>query len=240
MFISLAYHSVSDQPYAYAVTPEVFEQQMRVLQRRFTCVSLAQALAILKAGDFGKNYAVVTFDDGLQDNLKYAYPILQKLHIPAAIFVPTVYIGSHIINKTTGLRFDVLTLEEMQRLEREGLVAIESHSHTHPVLSELSEAEIREECEASFKALAPVWRERLSRCFAYPKGKYNALVQSVLRDYVSYAFGNEGVLLPGDAAELYAVPRVIIRKKDSLLRFRAMCSPWYWRAKRLKQWFKKG
>ncbi len=79
-----------------SATPALFASQMDyLLQRGFNFVSEGEILSWLETGEPLPPYAVlVTFDDGYEDNFKYAYPILRERKIPATIFLSTNHIGS--------------------------------------------------------------------------------------------------------------------------------------------------
>lgn len=102
--IILTYHRVltreelcqqSVQPGMY-VLDTVFAQQMSFVKDNFTVLSLQELLDLWQRGAWSEQarYCVVTFDDGWLDNYRYAYPVLQRLHMPATIFLPTDYVGS--------------------------------------------------------------------------------------------------------------------------------------------------
>lgn len=92
----LLYHRVNDEydPFFPAVPVAVFARQMDYLASRFHFCPLEEALARLRQRDLPDNTAVVTFDDGYRDNYLYAFPILNRLSIPATIFLATGAIGS--------------------------------------------------------------------------------------------------------------------------------------------------
>jgi peptidoglycan/xylan/chitin deacetylase (PgdA/CDA1 family) len=79
------------------VLDNVFARQMELLQQQFTIVSMQCLLDLWKKGqwDSQARYCAITFDDGWLDNYRYAYPILKRLNIPATVFLPTDYVGSH-------------------------------------------------------------------------------------------------------------------------------------------------
>src|SRR5215218_7650889 len=63
-------------------------RQLRYLRRFATIVPLTHALKTLSAGDLLPSRAVaLTFDDGYQDNLNLAVPLLQELGLPATFFL---------------------------------------------------------------------------------------------------------------------------------------------------------
>lgn len=68
---------------------EDFAQQMRYLARYYHVIPLEQCLEPRPDEPYR---AVVTFDDAYASVYHYAYPVLQELHLPATIFVPTDFI----------------------------------------------------------------------------------------------------------------------------------------------------
>jgi peptidoglycan/xylan/chitin deacetylase (PgdA/CDA1 family) len=72
------------------VTTERFEEQMRYLATNYQVVSLEEIPSARRP-----NVCAITFDDGWLDNYTNAYPVLQKYHLPATVFVATDYIGTH-------------------------------------------------------------------------------------------------------------------------------------------------
>jgi peptidoglycan/xylan/chitin deacetylase (PgdA/CDA1 family) len=91
----LAAHYV--QPGMY-VLADVFARQMQFLRENFHILSLEDLIERWQRGgglDHAGRYCVVTFDDGWLDNYLYAYPVLRRLGIPATIFLPTRFIGTH-------------------------------------------------------------------------------------------------------------------------------------------------
>jgi len=78
-------HEVGSMSVHTAVDPEVFEQQMKLIQKRV--VPLEESV---EAGFNRSSKAIaVTFDDGYLDNFTYAFPILKRNNIRATIFLST-------------------------------------------------------------------------------------------------------------------------------------------------------
>jgi peptidoglycan/xylan/chitin deacetylase (PgdA/CDA1 family) len=98
----LTYHGVLPRtnrcdPYLLrnVVDCDAFEWQMRYLARHCHVLSLSDACRLLAEGaPLPDRAVVVTFDDGFRNNGTYAFPILQKYRVPAAIFLTADYIGS--------------------------------------------------------------------------------------------------------------------------------------------------
>lgn len=71
------------------IREEEFRAQVETLKRRFRLVSLTEAARLLDQEALEEPTAVVTFDDGFQDNFDVAYPVLAALGVPATIFLCT-------------------------------------------------------------------------------------------------------------------------------------------------------
>jgi peptidoglycan/xylan/chitin deacetylase (PgdA/CDA1 family) len=81
------------QPGMY-VTPASLRLHLSYLKAHFLIISLAELVRRLQAGEDISRCAVVTFDDGWQDNYTYAFPILKELKVPATIFLASGFVGT--------------------------------------------------------------------------------------------------------------------------------------------------
>jgi peptidoglycan/xylan/chitin deacetylase (PgdA/CDA1 family) len=99
--IALMYHRIAaaggrDEPPGFGVEcgvpVDVFEAQLRFLLRHFRPARAAD-LALRPESWDGPAFAV-TFDDGYADNLHLAAPVLEKLGVPATVFVNSGFIGT--------------------------------------------------------------------------------------------------------------------------------------------------
>lgn len=94
----LLYHRVTrleGDPQLLAVAPERFEQQVAFLRQNAVPLSLAELVERLPRGDIPERAVVLTFDDGYEDNLEEAKPILAGHDVPATVFVTTSGLGGH-------------------------------------------------------------------------------------------------------------------------------------------------
>lgn len=96
----LTYHRVDtlDEDYPFdrgtvEADPWTFDQQMELVSRYSTPITLGQLAAFLSDGvTLPPNPVLVTFDDGYRDNLEQAVPILRAHNIPAVFFIATTYV----------------------------------------------------------------------------------------------------------------------------------------------------
>ena len=90
----LHYHQVlreSDPLMRGLTTAEQFDWHMRLISQYFTPLSLSTALNLLQKNKLPRNAVCITFDDGYENNLSVAQPILEKYGIPATVYVATGY-----------------------------------------------------------------------------------------------------------------------------------------------------
>jgi peptidoglycan/xylan/chitin deacetylase (PgdA/CDA1 family) len=95
--VILLYHRVAApvrDPDRLAVHPARFDEQLRVLSTIVEPLALAEFERRRRAGTLPERAVAVTFDDGYQDNLLQAAPMLARARIPATVFVTTGRTGS--------------------------------------------------------------------------------------------------------------------------------------------------
>lgn len=102
----LAYHKIGELPgddYPFdpeliSATPEEFDREVRYVKRHYDPLTLKQLLAGMKTpSELPARPALITFDDGYQDNFLHAYPILKREKVSALIFLTTGLIGTRCI-----------------------------------------------------------------------------------------------------------------------------------------------
>jgi peptidoglycan/xylan/chitin deacetylase (PgdA/CDA1 family) len=77
------------------ISSAMMERHIECLAKRFEFVSLDEIGSRLESkGRFRRPAAAITFDDGYGDVYRYAFPILKRKGIPAAVFVVTGLMGT--------------------------------------------------------------------------------------------------------------------------------------------------
>ncbi len=104
------YHGVAQQG------AQALGQQLRYLARHFKIVSLDSMLDHITTGSLPLEHEIVlTFDDGLRNNLTVVYPILRELQVPATMFVcpGLVESGEWLWNHEMRCRLQTLAIPEL-------------------------------------------------------------------------------------------------------------------------------
>lgn len=207
----LSYHKVGDPAPGgwetwYYVPEKVFERQLRELaERGFEFIDLPRFYRGLDdAAALPAKAALVTFDDGYQNNLSVALPVMRRLGVPGVVFVPTQYIGSNNgwdYLKSPEPQEMICDWEQLRELERGG-VMIESHSASHPSFSNLSEPEQERELRESKEVLEKgLGREVEFFAYPYGDGGRDSGVSERLLKKAGYRaaclYGGGAVTLPG-------------------------------------------
>ena len=99
LFRVVTYHRIAPvqdslvlDPAMISATPDSFARQMKYLAEHYNIISILDILdAITNGNNLPYRAALISFDDGYYDLLKYAWPTLQKLKLPAVIFVASDY-----------------------------------------------------------------------------------------------------------------------------------------------------
>ena len=218
----LCYHAVSDtwdDPLATTVAD--FEQQLQTLVAR-GYRGATGAEVVRRPSE--RRLLHVTFDDAFQ-SVENAVPILERFELPATIFVCSNLADSGQPLRVAELE-GVTSLEDRATLTWKwfrsrggaGLIEAGSHAVSHPHLTRLSDAELREELQASKAAIEDALK-RPCELFAYPYGEHDARVREAVREAgYAAAFSAPGHSLRFDR---FDVPRTAFWRNESPARVRA-------------------
>lgn len=215
--IILCYHSVGNNNYRFSNKPSDFAAQVEYLVKNFEVVSLDEILKSKK----GKRVAI-TFDDGYEDILKNALPILEKYQIKATMFV----LGD--IKKANRKELDnnlkLMTNAQIKKLYQKGW-EIGYHTKTHADLDLLNDKELEEEISLSKKRLEKELGIKM-KYFAYPRGKYSDhIIKVVKRAGFKAAFTVDGAGLDIKKQTMFTLSRVPMEGEINLKQFGALISP---------------
>jgi peptidoglycan/xylan/chitin deacetylase (PgdA/CDA1 family) len=86
----LGYHRVAEtavDPFNLCVSPAHFAEHLDILRQITNVVDLEALQLGLQTGDLPRRAVAITFDDGYQDNLTTALPLLAAHELPATLFV---------------------------------------------------------------------------------------------------------------------------------------------------------
>ena len=86
----LMYHRIADEsfdPWALAVSPANFADQLEWIARERTPLPLEEFVELNRKGKLPRKAIALTFDDGYACNSDTAAPLLERFNIPATIFI---------------------------------------------------------------------------------------------------------------------------------------------------------
>jgi len=167
------YHSICENPDAYAVSPTAFSRQMDFLVRNYRVIRLKNARSQLSGISKDERCVAVTFDDAFSDFATAAYPILRRSQTPASVFVPTGLVGrtnawdasNHIIRQRP-----IMSANDIQQLHADGIVDFGSHTVDHLSMADIPAREMERQAFESKRYLEMLLRTPIT-IFAYPYGQ---------------------------------------------------------------------
>lgn len=218
----LLYHRIDDltyDPVMLAVQPETFEKHLQYISKNYESISLSQLVNRINNKSLTGREICITFDDGYQDNLTKALPILEKYNIPATIFITTSQIGEKAsfpwdMKYKESEKAMFLSETEIRKLANHPLIEIGAHTHTHIRLSDFSEEIQRLEIEKSKNILEKIIDKKIIH-FAYTFGSkedFTKKTQLIVKNlgFIS-AYENTGIL-GTYSSNLFSFPRINIRE----------------------------
>jgi peptidoglycan/xylan/chitin deacetylase (PgdA/CDA1 family) len=220
------YHWVHREPGVklaqYGLHPETFARQMEHLARSgWSCLGFADLARLLETGaPLPDRSVVLTFDDGYADLATEVEPVLQRHGFHATAFLVTDGLGG--VNAWDAVYGDpprpLLSAPEARRLDG-GTFRFESHSRTHPFLTEMDDARARREVFDSKSALEDLLGRAVT-VFSYPHGLFDRRIEDLVREagYTAAATDIRGLNRRG--TDPLRIRRVMMRLEDGDLGFR--------------------
>jgi len=180
----LSYHSIDNSGSPISVAPKEFENQMNFLWKSgYTTITLWEYVnSMMMNKPVPSQGIVLTFDDGYKNNYDVMFPILKSFGFTATIFVVTGFMGKEDSwEKDEGIPdLPLLSWNEVMEMKKYGL-DFQPHSHSHPLLTHLTEDKIRAELINSKREIESRLNEKAG-VFCYPYGKYDAKVIKILKE----------------------------------------------------------
>ncbi len=177
----LAYHAVArvaDDPNRICVSPQRFEAQMRYLKRRGLRGVSVQELLRAAGTERARRLVGLTFDDGYENFLTNAVPVLERFGFSATVFLVGGMLGAENTWDERP-RMKLLGAEGIRETAERGM-EIGSHGMSHTRLAGLPIARLEEEVVESRRVLGEVLDEAVEG-FCYPYGSVDAAASRVAR-----------------------------------------------------------
>ncbi len=218
--VLLMYHSVAAcdaDPFRVTVSPARFARQMRLLHRLgIRGASVRELLDRPGSAPVGPRVGL-TFDDGYQDFLTGALPVLTRYGFTATVFVVVGGLGGdNDWDHPAGPRKPLLTPGQVREVAEAGM-EIGSHGLRHVRLLTLPGPQLRPEVEHSRHLLAQLTGRDVAG-FCYPYGAAGPREVAAVRA-AGYGYGCIGP--PTELTCRHALQRIYVGDRDGPVRLAA-------------------
>jgi peptidoglycan/xylan/chitin deacetylase (PgdA/CDA1 family) len=228
----LMYHQVDTEPpkgspmRGLVVAPKTFARQMAALHGLgYQGKSMGDLLPYLKGDKRGKVFGI-TFDDGYENNLRCALPVLARYG-----FTSTCYVVANQVGKTNAwdkergvIQVPLMTAQELQAWVDAGQ-EVGSHTLNHANLATLTEAEQAVEIAQSKVQLEAMVQQKAGvRHFCYPYGGLNktAVQSAKATGYLTATTTVRGRAIAGQSDNLL-LPRVLVSRTTTWMQLLLKC-----------------
>jgi peptidoglycan/xylan/chitin deacetylase (PgdA/CDA1 family) len=195
------YHSLDESGSVISTRPEDFRRQMEALAASgIKVVPLAEIASHREA-------AAITFDDAFTNFAECAVPVLERLSLPATVFVVSGYAGGHNNWPTQPSGVPHLPLMSWSALRSlPPGVSLGAHTITHPDLRALNEAGMLHEVRDSRSEIEQK-TGRAVETFAYPYGAVDGRTADLVRNQFAIGCGTR-LRYTGPKDDPAVLPRV--------------------------------
>lgn len=198
--------------YGLSITPEVLEQQLKyIADNGYQTISLNDLSDSLdNHTPLPPKSVVLTFDDGYRDFYTTAFPLLKKYNLRAVSFYVVDYFNYP----------GYMTWDMVKEIHNSGLVAFESHTLGHLMLTSLKPEEARREVFESKKILEEVLNKKVT-VFAYPYGDFNDEIVNLVKEAGYKLAFSTRIGSDSHSSERFILKRVSVNGFDSFDVFKA-------------------
>ena len=208
--LSLMYHRFNENKYPSTnIQMDIFIKQIKIIKdlkyNFYNPKDLEKNFYISKK----QKKILITIDDAFSSFYQIAWPYLKKEKIPFILFVSTEAIGKN----------GYMTWTQIKELEKENIVYIGNHSHTHEYLVDLKNDDFIKDINIASKIFIknigynPIF-------FSYPFGEYSNLIKEHIAKNFKFSFGQHSGVIDVNK-DKYELPRFPINEKyGDLKRFK--------------------
>ena len=200
--LSLMYHRFDENKYPSTnIRMDVFKQQINIIKNL--------QYNFYDPNDLEKNFSttkiekkiLITIDDAFSSFYEFAWPYLKKEKIPFILFVSTETVGKN----------GYMTWDQIKELEKETIVYIGNHSHSHDYLVDMKNDDFIIDIDTS----SSIFEKKLGYnpiFFSYPFGEYNSLLKEHISKNFKFSFGQHSGVIDINKNR-YELPRFPINEK---------------------------
>lgn len=208
------------------VSPTTFSRQMAALSALgYIGKSMGELMPYLTGDRQGKVFGI-TFDDGYENNLRCAMPILKRHG-----FTSTCYVVANLVGKSNSWDLErgvkqvpLMNAQELQAWIDAGQ-EVGSHTLSHANLEQLDEAGQAIEIGRSKDQLEALIKQKGGvQHFCYPYGGLNKTAVQNVRSagYLTATTTVRGRVIPGQSDELL-LPRVLVSRTTTWMQLLLKC-----------------
>lgn len=235
----ITYHSVHPDVHwmgapDLVVPPDVFFMQMRWLARnKFTALFMDELHASRSKREKRKDRIAIHFDDGYQDTLKNALPVLKKFSLKGTVFVSPELLVDNIPEGHRLKHIDSAFLhsEEVQKLHQSNVLEVQSHGWSHTPFTSLSRKEQCKELTQSKQYLDQLLQTEIKH-ICFPRDAVSSFSPEIAHEcgYKTYTGGKYYNTTPTPEVSRIYITTSGITAIDTL---RFICEirvfqGWYW------------
>jgi len=220
----LMYHQIETPPprgtqlRGLIVSPTSFAWQMRILRTLgYRGLSMRELEPYLRGERVGR-VAGLTFDDGYQNNLINALPVLKQHNFSATCYgVSSMVGGTNSWDAGKVAETPLMTRQDWKTWLEAGM-EVGSHAQTHTDLTTLNENDAKAQIKNSKVELEEIVGTEI-RHFCYPYGKFNPIHELMVEDagYVTATSTRRGRVSQGCNA--FALNRIMVARATNPLQF---------------------